>query len=122
MRCALFGPTPGSRPSSSIRSWRAPSYTSEAGQSHGAEATREGAHLLLGQRARAVVRVPERDHHEILERLDVVRVNDRPVDLDGENVSATVQSHRDEAAAGRPGHLGLGKLLLGGDHLLLHLL
>src|SRR5665811_806908 len=28
MRCALLGPTPGSRPSSSIRSWTTPSYTS----------------------------------------------------------------------------------------------
>src|SRR5436305_1189191 len=27
MRCALFGPIPGNRPSSSIRSWMAPSYT-----------------------------------------------------------------------------------------------
>src|SRR6187402_3667863 len=26
MRCALLGPTPGSRPSSSMRSWTAPSY------------------------------------------------------------------------------------------------
>ena len=41
MRCALLGPTPGSRPSSSIRSWTAPSYTrvrpSEAGQAEAAE-------------------------------------------------------------------------------------
>src|SRR5215211_1206623 len=28
MRCADFGPTPGNRPSSSMRSWTAPSYTS----------------------------------------------------------------------------------------------
>src|SRR4051794_568099 len=27
MRCALLGPTPGSLPSSSMRSWTAPSYT-----------------------------------------------------------------------------------------------
>src|SRR4051812_48169435 len=27
IRCALLGPTPGSRPSSSIRSWTTPSYT-----------------------------------------------------------------------------------------------
>src|SRR5680860_1553187 len=27
MRCALLGPTPGSRPNSSIRSWTTPSYT-----------------------------------------------------------------------------------------------
>ena len=30
MRWALLGPTPGSRPSSSIRSWTAPSYTPSA--------------------------------------------------------------------------------------------
>ena len=30
MRWALLGPTPGSRPSSSMRSWTAPSYTPEA--------------------------------------------------------------------------------------------
>ena len=30
IRCALLGPTPGSRPSSSIRSWTTPSYTRRA--------------------------------------------------------------------------------------------
>src|SRR5690606_34257969 len=30
IRCALFGPTPGRRPRSSVRSWTAPSYTSPA--------------------------------------------------------------------------------------------
>src|SRR5690349_19483408 len=30
IRCALLGPTPGSRPSSSIRSWTTPSYTPRA--------------------------------------------------------------------------------------------
>ena len=61
MRCALLGPTPGSRPSSSIRSWTAPSYIGCSGRSAGragrgrrqpAEAAGERAHLLGGELAR----------------------------------------------------------------------
>src|SRR5215467_9347135 len=105
MRWALFGPTPGSRPSSSIRSWRAPSYTSEAGQSQAAEAAGERAELLLGERPRGVGRLAEREHHKVLERLDIVRIDDRSVDLDGRHFAATVHRDRDEPAARRAGDL-----------------
>src|SRR5215813_7333678 len=110
---------PGSRPSSSIRSWRAPSYTLEAGQSQATEAARERAQLLLGQFACRVGGLPEREHHKIFERLDVVRIDDRTVDLDGQHFSAAVDCDCDEAAACRTGDLRLGEFLLRGDHLLL---
>src|SRR5215471_18227373 len=50
-RCALLGPMPGSRPSSSIRSWIAPSYIggSEARQAEAADQRLERLHLLLVQ-------------------------------------------------------------------------
>src|SRR5687768_14779804 len=52
MRWALFGPTPGSRPSSSIRSWITPSYnevpSAQAGQA--ARATPETTAQPLGDR------------------------------------------------------------------------
>src|SRR4051812_49622859 len=75
MRCALFGPTPGSRPSSSMRSWTAPSYTSEARQAHAAETAGQRAHLLLRQVARGAGCIAHGGDHEVLERLDVVRVD-----------------------------------------------
>ena len=63
MRWALFGPTPGSRPSSSIRSWTAPSYViasiagrrSQSRQAETAEvgAAGERAHRVAGQLADA---------------------------------------------------------------------
>src|SRR4051812_35351606 len=80
IRWALFGPTPGSRPSSSIRSWMAPSYTcSEPRQT---EAAGRRTHLLLGHLAHRLGAVVDRREHEVLERLDVVRVHRLRVDRD----------------------------------------
>src|SRR3712207_4419420 len=89
MRCALLGPTPGSRPSSSMRSWTAPSYTvllregrrcvvpggSEAGQAQAAtQATGDGAHGAGGELVDGPLGVPEGGDDEVLQRLDVVGV------------------------------------------------
>src|ERR1700719_3139587 len=43
MRCAPFGPTPGSMPSSSMRSWTTPSYTSGPDRGTGVLVTRRSA-------------------------------------------------------------------------------
>src|SRR6478672_9622345 len=54
IRCALLGPTPGSRPSSSMRSWMTPSYmrwSAEPGESAGERAqgpAGEGVGAALG--------------------------------------------------------------------------
>src|SRR3712207_6875415 len=93
MRWALFGPTPGSRPSSSMRSWTAPSYTvslssgvegraaSEAGQPQAAtEAAGErphpaGGEFVDGARGRAAGR-----DDQLLPALHVVGADGRPRD------------------------------------------
>src|SRR5713101_3454518 len=61
IRCAPFGPTPGSWPSSSMRLWTTPSYTSGP--------AREGAHLLLLQFAGRAVRIADCGEHEVSHRL-----------------------------------------------------
>src|SRR4051794_41762059 len=80
MRCALFGPTPGNRPSSSMRSWTAPSYidglqprqaeTAEA-VTEPAHAARDRAHLFGGELAHGPVRVADGGDDEGLQGLDV---------------------------------------------------
>src|SRR5689334_24345769 len=78
IRWALFGPTPGSRPSSSIRSWMAPSYTrSEPGQG---QATGGRPHLFLGERTLRLGGVVDGGEHEVFQRLDVVGVDRLGVD------------------------------------------
>src|SRR3954465_15877101 len=126
MRWALFGPTPGRRPSSSIRSWTAPSYTvlqpREPEPAATAEATRERAHRGGGAGVGLALGVPDRRDDEVLQRLDVLGVDG--VLRDGERGQLAAAGHRggDQPAAGRAGHLGARQLLLGGDQLLLHLL
>src|SRR3954468_256748 len=88
IRWALFGPTPGSRPSSSIRSWTAPSYTvflwsrSEAGEAEAAtgaatQAAREGAHGGRGELVGRALGVVQGSDDEVLQRLEVVGVDRR---------------------------------------------
>src|SRR5689334_18273442 len=77
IRWALLGPTPGRRPSSSIRSWTAPSYTvvlfavgrSEAGEAQAAatEATRERAHGALGELVGRALGVADGGDDEVLQ-------------------------------------------------------
>src|SRR5690348_2994488 len=87
MRCALFGPTPGSRPSSSIRSWTAPSYTVflwverscgrlQAGQPEpAAHAAGQRAHAAGGQLVRDALGVADGGDDEVLQRLEVLGVD-----------------------------------------------
>src|SRR3954454_10330529 len=78
IRWALFGPTPGSRPSSSIRSWMAPSYTgSEPWQG---QATGGRAHLRFGELALSLGGVVDRGEQEVLEGLHVIRVDGLGID------------------------------------------
>src|SRR5215218_6612497 len=99
MRCALLGPTPGSRPSSSMRSWTAPSYTvllhrrtavrrpggSEAGQ---AQAAGHRPHGAGGEVVDGPLGVPDGGEDEVLKRLDVVGVDGGRGDRDGHDVTA----------------------------------
>src|SRR6185312_10051957 len=93
MRWALLGPTPGSRPSSSMRSWTAPSYTVipsqkvagsgaggglEARQSQAtaaAETAGQRAHRLRGELVGGALGVADGGDDEVLQGLDVVRVD-----------------------------------------------
>src|SRR5262249_19160881 len=91
MRCADFGPTPGSRPSSSIRFWTAPSYTATQSAQQTAEeivdTTAEAAKTL---RRRAHLRGPQppclrhafarRRDGEVFECFDVFGIDDIGVD------------------------------------------
>src|SRR5215211_7124264 len=135
MRWALFGPTPGSRPSSSMRSWTAPSYTwgssssgrssgnggrrSEAGQTHAAG---QRAHPLGGELVDGALGVADGGHDEVLQGFEVVGVDGGRGDGQRGELAAAGHRRRDQAAAGRAGDLGAGELLLRGDQLLLHLL
>ena len=75
--------------------------------------------LQLLHRVRGVV---QRRDDEVLEALDVVRVDRLGLDLQAQDVTAAAQRGRDEAAAGRALDDRLGQLLLRRRHLLLHLL
>src|SRR3954447_21473492 len=126
IRCALLGPTPGSRPSSSMRSWTAPSYMrSEARQAQAAEITEtagDRAHLLLGQVGCCPRRVAHSSDDEVLQRLDVVRVDGLGVDRHGGELATAGHRRPHQAAAGASLDLNGGELLLRSHQLLLHLL
>src|SRR6188768_107950 len=82
MRCALLGPTPGSRPSSSMRSWTMPSYICglvlepQAGEPAGAAGApaRERAERLGGQRVGLGLGVAVGGHDHVAEVGEVVGV------------------------------------------------
>src|SRR3978361_689924 len=129
MRCALLGPTPGRRPSSSMRSWTAPSYTvllrggptvrrpggEEARRTQtAAEAAGHRAHGGGGELVDGALRVPQGGDDEVLQRLDVVGVDGGGTDGDGDDVTAAGEGGGDQASAGRAGDLGVGQLLLRG--------
>src|SRR5579875_2227002 len=81
MRCALFGPTPGSRPSSSIRSWTAPSYMDDSErQAHAAETSGERTHLFVRELGGGPVRVAHGGHDEVLQGFDVVGIDGLGID------------------------------------------
>src|SRR4051812_41170749 len=136
MRWALLGPTPGSRPSSSMRSWTAPSYTVgssssacagkrglEAGQAHAtAEAAGQRAHAARGQLVRGALGVADGGDDEVLQGLQVVGVDGGRRNGQGGELAAAGHGGGDQVASGRAGDLGARELLLRRDQLLLHLL
>src|SRR4051794_10887460 len=125
MRCALFGPTPGSRPSSSIRSWTGPSNTSGAGEAEPAEvaqATGERAHLLRLQLLCDARGVLDGADQQVLQGLDVLGIHDLRVDLDAADLPRRRLGDAHEPVARLAGHLGLGEFLLRRHELFLHLL
>src|SRR3954464_4583167 len=139
MRCALFGPTPGNRPSSSIRSWTTPSYIRTRACARGrprgpappraapgarlaAEPTGERAELLGGHLVRARLGVAVGGHDQVLEVLRVGRVEGVLADPDRDELTGAVDGHGDQTVAHGPVDGGLAQRLLRGHHLLLHLL
>src|SRR5215210_3094236 len=131
IRWALLGPTPGSRPSSSMRSWTAPSYTVgflgsrecggrgraderglQARQTHAAEAAGQGAHAAGGELRGGPRGVADGGDHEVLQRVDVVRVDDGRGDGERGQLTAAGHRRRDQATAGGAGDLAAGELLL----------
>src|SRR3712207_2732422 len=134
MRWALLGPTPGSRPSSSMRSWTAPSYTvflsswrgaatSEAGQPQAAtEPAGERPHAAGGEFVDGAGGVAEGRDDQVLQALDVVGVDGRRCDRHRGDLALPGHRHADQVAAGRAGDLLLRQLVLRGSQLLLHLL
>src|SRR5271156_4186036 len=117
MRCALFGPIPGSLPSSSIRSWTGPSNTQRA-----AHTTGQRTQLLLRHRRDLLGSVGERADDQILQRLDVARVDDFGIDLHRDYLAAALDGDLHQTATGLSVHLGVDESLLGSHQLFLHLL
>src|ERR1700710_2668903 len=118
MRWALFGPIPGSLPSSSIRSWTGPSNT----QCAAAHATGQRSELFLRERGDLLGGVSERTDEQVLQRLDIVRVDDLGVDLHRNDLAAALDGDLHQVAAGLSDHLGGDQPLLSLHQLLLHLL
>src|SRR3954466_10077305 len=79
MRWALLGPTPGRRPSSSMRSWTAPSYTvlqpREPKPAATAEPAGQRAHRRGGAGVGLALGVADGGDDEVLQRLEVVGVD-----------------------------------------------
>src|ERR1700754_1395276 len=122
MRCALFGPIPGSLPSSSIRSWTGPSNNSESRYPQLAHATGQWTEPFLGEDGHLSRSVGDRADDEILQRFDVVGVDDLRVDRHAHHLATAFHGDLIQAAAGLAVHLGVGELLLGFHQFLLHLL
>src|SRR3954447_14273426 len=123
MRCADLGPTPGRRPSSSMRSWTGPAYMAMAASA--AEKAAEPAEAPEG----GLVDVVGSDHgvahcgqHEILQHLDVGGIDHRWVDRDPLELHPAGDLHLDHAAAGLTLDDLLGRLGLRLHELRLHLL
>src|SRR6201991_1835754 len=122
MRCALFGPIPGSLPSSSIRSWTGPSNNSESRYPQLAHATGQWPEPFLGEDGHLSRRIGDRADDEVLQRLHVVGVDDLRVDRHTNHFTAALHRDLNKAAAGLAVHLCVGELLLGLHQLLLYLL
>src|SRR5215217_420444 len=128
-RWALLGPIPGSRPSSSIRSWTGPSYigsaappASDAQAGWQAHALGDAAQALGGQVLGLAQALVDGRGDQVAEHLDVVGVERVGVDRHRLHRLVALDPGRDHAAAGRPLDDLLGQLGLGVLHLPLHLL
>src|SRR6478609_6725963 len=122
IRCALFGPIPGSLPSSSIRSWTGPSNKSDSWQSQVAHPAGQRAEPVVREDGDLLGRVPDRADDQVLEGFDVTRVDDLRVDPDRDHLAAALHRDLHQAAAGLSVDLGRGQRRLRLHQLLLHLL
>src|SRR3954454_12987155 len=134
IRWAPLGPTPGRRPSSSMRSWTMPSYKrgdlpAQTGQATAAEtghaATGERAESAAGQGVGLGLGVAVGGHDQVTEVAQVVvarAVEAARLDGDGLELADAVEGDRDSPAADHPLDPRLAQALLGALELLLHLL
>src|SRR6478735_1944636 len=133
IRCALLGPTPGSRPSSSMRSWTTPSYNAdllEAELSGGTAARQpttpgERTERLAGEHVGLRLGVPVGGDDQVAQVGEVVgagAVEATGLDLDAGQLTHAVDLHRDGAGTDRAGDGRLGQAGLRVGELLLHLL
>src|SRR5438552_5432138 len=121
-RCAVFGPTPGSFESSSIR--RASGRARAVGTSHPRklQAAGEAAELVGRELFRLRERVGGRDAHEVLEGVDVFGIDSLLLDADLFALLRPGHDDDDRAPAGGSLDRHSPELLLGLRHVGLHLL
>ena len=115
-RWALFGPIPGSRPSSSIRSWTGPSYMlalRSEGQAAAAEPTGQRAELAGGDGLGLVVGVAYRGHDQVGQGLGVLGINGFGLDRQTDQLAGAGDRRGDQVPTGGALDLRLGQLLLG---------
>src|ERR1700761_6484916 len=109
MRCALFGPMPGSLPSSSMRSWTGPSNKSEPRKFEAAEAAGEWPQLALRHHGDLMGGIPHGADGEVLQRLDGLGVDDLGVDCDGRDFATALHGHLHQTSTGLTVNLGDGE-------------
>src|SRR3984957_15232605 len=126
MRCALLGPIPGSLPSSSIRSWTGPSNIWLRSQLRHAQRAAHPAgqrtELLLGRGRDLLGGITKRADEQVLQRLDVVGVDNLGIDLHRDDLAAALDGDLAQTAAGLALHLSVAESFLGSHQRLLHLL
>src|SRR5437588_2796945 len=117
MRWADLGPTPGRRPSWSIRSWTGPAYNESAEQA--AEAAEvEAAHRLLGQLVDLADGVVNGGEDEVFEHGNVGGIDRRGIDRHRLELHGAGDRHLHDAAPRMPFHDLVGRRLLGLHQLL----
>src|SRR5206468_2781853 len=124
-RWAVFGPMPGSRANDSIsRATGSMSGLATGRGLHPRQAKPAGhrGHLLLREGPCGPKRVVDGRDHEVLEHVDVGRVDHRRVDGDTHELLLAGDCGADDAAARRTVDLRRLELRLDPLHLLLHLL
>src|SRR5215212_453302 len=125
-RWAVLGPIPGSRENASINratgSIRVDGTGRRGLEARDPEAARHRRHLLLGKPPRGSEGIVDRRDDQVLEHLDVRRVDRRRIDRDGDELLLSGDHCADDTAAGRAVHGRVAQLALDALHLLLHLL